>query len=226
MKSIIAIGVDLAFANMGLSRVEIITTGDGYSTLTPCIRCLNLKLVSTSSEDKKVVRKSSDNLRRAIELHDALHAYCDGASFAFVEVPHGSQSAVSAAALGISIGVMASCPIPIIEVNAAEVKAAVGGSRKGVQLTKAEMIAWAAEQWPEANWIRAQHKATVKGRTLPAGRLTNDNEHTADAMAAVKAGISTPAFKQLLTLLDTHEIARPYHHRSALGERRRVLLQV
>lgn len=189
-----AVGIDAAFANMGFARVLVCSE-------TEKITCQDLILASTEAEQQKVVRKSSDRLRRGAELRAAMLTACDGAVFAFVEVPSGTQSAAAAFGLGIAVGILAGCPIPIIEVSPMEVKEAVAGKRVKQGASKAEVIAWAEARWPAAPWLRAKHKAKAKGVTLPAGRLTADNEHLADALASVVAGIQTPEFKRLITLM-------------------------
>lgn len=196
-----AIGVDAAFANIGFASVTL----EAHAGGPVVIRCDGLALVSTEGEDKKVVRRSSDRLRRAGELRAALIRACEGAAFAFVEVPSGTQNAAAAFGLGIAVGVLASCPIPIIEVNPMEVKAAVAGRRVKKGASKSEVVAWAAERWPDAPWLRAAAAARGKGgKVLPKGRLLNDNEHLADAMAAVAAGVDTPEFRRLLALHAVH----------------------
>ena len=105
------VGVDSAFSNMGLARASI-------DLRTGSILINSLRLISTEAQAKKVVRKSSDDLRRARELHGALSEFAPGSLVAFAEVPHGSQSGRASWALGIAVGVLASCPIPMIQVNA------------------------------------------------------------------------------------------------------------
>lgn len=185
----IAVGIDAAFANMGFARVRLDPNPDGKRVR---VACLDLKLVSTQADGHKTVRKSSEELRRAKELNAALVAYCAGASFAFVEVPSGSQSASAARALGIAVGVLSCCPIPIIEVSPMEVKVAVSGNRK-TKANKADIIKWAVRHWPGAPWLRDRGKID--------GRIINDNEHLADAMATVMAGIATPEFQRLLAMV-------------------------
>lgn len=195
-----AIGIDAAFAHMGFCRVVIRQSPKVSGVRFPgdlSIDCTDLRLVSTESENRKVVRKSSDGLRRAQELHAALQEYAEGAQFAFVEVPHGGAlSAAAARAMGMAVGILASCPIPIIEVSPMEVKMAVTGSRKGAQASKAEIIQWAFKLWPSAPWML--HKSN--GKTFKKGDLQNGNEHLADALAIVVAGIQTPEFQRLLAL--------------------------
>lgn len=220
-----AVGVDAAFANMGFAVVDVYAS-PGRET---SIHCLGLQLLSTEkAPDAKLVRVSSDRLRRAQELREALTAACTQAQaqFAFVEVPSGTQNASAAFGLGIAVGVLASCPVPIIEVSPMEVKAAVAGRRVKKGASKAEVIAWAEARWPHAPWIRAQHRATSKGVSLPAGRLTNDNEHLADAMAAVVAGVATSEFQRLIKLNEHHATPGPDNLRLAPRRRAQLLLQV
>ncbi|UNA00802.1 crossover junction endodeoxyribonuclease [Edwardsiella phage vB_EpM_ZHS] len=194
------LSIDVGFANMGFAFVEVDLEREGLKSIS----CQGLELAQTAKADGKAVRVSSDRLRRAQELHEALHKAISksGARVAFAEIPGGNtQSATAAYSLGIAVGILASCSVPIIEVSPMEVKAAVAGRKVQKGASKAEIIAWAANNWPEAPWIRAAHAASSKGKRLEAGRLVNDNEHLADAMATVSAGIQTPAFKQLLSIL-------------------------
>lgn len=219
-----AIGIDAAFSNMGFAHVEIHVRPFGKAD----IYCKQLRLASTTkAADGKTVRVSSDRLRRAQELRTALTSECvlASAQFAFVEVPSGTQSAVAAFGLGISVGVLASCPVPIIEVSPMEVKAAVAGMKVKKGASKAEVIAWAEQRWPDAPWLRATSAGSSKGKKLAAGRLLNDNEHLADALATVAAGIETPEFKRLIAL-HNHATSSTPNQRSASGRRARLLLPV
>ena len=187
-----AIGIDCAFANMGFAMVTLRFVESGVS-----IQCEHTHLATTEKNNDKRVRVSSDRLRRARELHEHMHSMITmwDAKIAFAEVPSGSQDAAASFSLGIAVGVLASCPIPVIEVTPMEVKQAVSGSPK-ISPSKAQIIAWAAHRWPDAGWARAEHAARSKKGILPAGRLLADNEHCADALAIVSAGILTPEFKQ------------------------------
>lgn len=202
-----AVAIDAAFANMGLAHI-VIRQGNnlpsGARFLGPggqglSMDCVNLRLVQTEADkvNAKVVRKSSDDLRRAIELHRALNSYIEewGAQVVFAEIPTGAQSAAAAKYLGAAIGILASVSIPIVEVSPMEVKVAVTGARKG-GVTKPQVIAWAHKLWPRADWIL--HERNGKGWKI--GDLQSCNEHLADALAIAKAGIATPAFQQLLAL--------------------------
>lgn len=201
-----AVGIDAAFANMGFAQVEIENTSRGTQ-----IRCTGLTLVSTEGRDRKEVRKSSDELRRARELHQALQQQCKDVVFAFIEVPSGSQSASAARSLGIAVGVLASCPILIIEVSPMEVKVAVTSDRK-IKASKDDMIAWAVAKWPDAPWLRERKS----------GRILKSNEHLADALATVQAGISTPEFLRVLTMMDKYETPSPTNLGPTSSRRRLV----
>lgn len=192
---LIGVGIDAAFANMGFARVEInvinLAEPTGGMRWIDCLGILALSLVSTEGQDKKVVRKSSNDLRRAQELVQAIKEQCTGADFAFVEVPSGSLSAAAARALGIAVGVIASCPIPIIEVSQQEVKLALLNDKTA---SKDQMITAAMQMWPEAKWLTTKRK----GKVVP----TKSNEHLADACACVVAGIETQEFKRIIALYE------------------------
>ena len=50
------------------------------------------------------------------------------------------------------------------------------------------MIAWATGVYPDAPWKRH------------GGRVTDDNEHLADAVAIAHAGVQTPEFRKVMTM--------------------------
>jgi Holliday junction resolvasome RuvABC endonuclease subunit len=104
-----------------------------------------------------------------------------------VEIPVGSQSARAMASYGICIGVLASINKPMIQVTPTEVKVAATGNKSA---TKREMIIWAFSQNSSLKWLTR----TTNGDNI----LIDKNEHMADAMAAIKAGISTDEFKTIL----------------------------
>ena len=178
------VGLDPSLSNLGICRGIIDLDDDS-------IIVKSLKLVETKGAGKKkVVRQNSEDLERAMALYQGLQEGCQGAKLAFVEIPVGSQSARAMASYGICLGVLASCPIPIIQVTPTEVKKAGYGVATA---TKREMIDWATATYPDANWL------TVKrGGQLV---VTDKNEHLADAAAAISAGIQTDQFRQLASLM-------------------------
>jgi Holliday junction resolvasome RuvABC endonuclease subunit len=173
------IGIDPALNNMGFAHAVI-------DTDTNEIDVRKLVLAETKSHDKKtskVVRKNSDDLSRARVLYNALQEETKGNTFAFAEVPVGSQSARAMASYGICIGVLASCGIPLIQLTPTEVKMASVGIKTA---SKQEMIDWAMSRYPKANWLMRR----LHGELVP----MNDNEHLADAVAAIHAGLESEQF--------------------------------
>lgn len=149
----------------------------------------DLILVDTEGSKAKQVRKNSDDMERARLLSAGMHSACKGASLAIAEVPVGSQSARAMASYGICLGVLAACPIPLIQVNPTEVKLAAVGIKTA---TKEEMIEWATTKFPKAPWL------TVKRAGIMVA--TKANEHLADAVGTIFAAFKTDQFKQAIAL--------------------------
>lgn len=195
MERILVAGLDPAFAAFGIARLWL-----DLKTLEFEFDRFRTVWTDKRAGKGKVVRQNSDDLRRATELHDALHEELKGCTVAFGEIPSGSQRARAAFAFGVAVGVLASVKIPLIQVMPLETKLGSVGSKTA---EKPEIIAWAAERFPEAPWQR--YEADTKNKTGKivnrAGDLHIDNEHVADACAVPHAGIRTPQFKDLLALM-------------------------
>lgn len=180
-------GVDPALSNMGIVLAD-------YDIETKEIEIKNMFLVTTSKESGKQVRVSSDDLRRAVELHDSFQIATKDVDMVFAEIPSGGQSARAVYGFGIAVGIMASCSKPLIQIQPTEAKKAAVGTKTA---SKQEMIEWATEKYPNAPWIRARGKKD--------GAITNANEHLADACAIIQAGINSTEFRNALTILDIKE---------------------
>jgi len=177
------LGLDPSLSNFGIVKATL-------DMVDLSIRIDDLVLIETEREGKrKVVRQNSEDLARAKLLHDGLQKHAQGAALVFAEVPVGSQSARAMASYGVCIGVLASCPVPIIQVTPSEVKQIATGHKNA---TKQEMIEWAVAKYPDAGWF-----AQKKGGVL---RPLNKNEHLADATAAIEAGLATDQFRQVRAL--------------------------
>tara|TARA_R110000851_G_C13102760_1_gene569357 strand:- start:92001 stop:92555 length:555 start_codon:yes stop_codon:yes gene_type:complete len=184
MNAISVTGFDPSFRNFGFSK--------GYICLdTGLIGIQDIKLTKTKKSLEKGIRKNADDLRCARELTRAVDKYIIGSEIIMAEVPVGSQSSRAAWALGITVGVLASVDTPMIQVTPAEVKMASVGCKTA---SKAEMIEWATSLYPELPWLMRKSKGQLV--------YMNDNEHMADAIAVVHAGIKTEQFKQLHSILD------------------------
>jgi len=178
-------GVDPALANMGIARMIL-----DIETLD--LELESLKLTQTEKMTGKTVRQNSDDLRRAIELTGAFQKGVEGCSVVFAEIPSGSQHSRSALGFGVAIGIMAGCPVPLIEVMPSETKIHSAGEKA----TKSQIIRWAVDKYPSKDWIL--HARNGKG--FAKGDLHDDNEHLADAVAVIHAGIQTPEFKRMLAV--------------------------
>ena len=142
----------------------------------------------------KQVRQNSMDLESAKQLCKAALDAAKGAQAIFVEVPVGSQSARAMASYGICVGVLGALRatgIPFFEVTPTEVKVAAVGYKNA---TKADMIKWATEKHPEANWPTYNER----GQTLISEAKA---EHMADATAAIYAGLVCNSFQQMRLFL-------------------------
>lgn len=147
--------------------------------------------MQTEKLSGKTVRQSSDDYRRARELIKGTNGILDahGAQFVFAELPSGSQSARALFAFGIVTAVMAGLTPPLIQVTPREVQiAALGRAGKN----KEAIIEWAVAKYPNVGWLTRK----LKGEVI----LTADNEHMADAVAAIAAGVETVEFAQTMAL--------------------------
>lgn len=176
--------IDPSLRGFGMAKLDLDLKAMTFT------RVVAMELVETEKETGKKVRQNSDDLRRSRQIVKAFHAFVKDVPVVFAEVPSGAQSARAALSFGISIGILAACPKPLIQVMPAETKLATVGTRTA---SKEEMIEWATEHFPDAPWFRHKHKGVMK--------LTDKNEHLADAVAIGHAGIVTDQFLQLLALL-------------------------
>jgi len=179
MTTIYVAGFDPSFNNFG-----IVTAGVCIETQEVFIFDMELVASKPDKAVRKVVRKNSEDLARARVLQQAMAGACEGKTIAFAEVPVGSQSARAMASYGVCVGVLASCPIPLVEVTPSEVKMAGAGTKTA---SKDDMIQWAVAKHPNAPWRRTKRNGVMV--------LTNDNEHLADALAAIYAGMATEQFR-------------------------------
>lgn len=184
-RKIEVVGMDPSLRNFGLVKATI-----DLENLTVDVYKMDLAKSENGVKKTKTVRKNSDDLDRAKHIQEAMIAACEGAAFAFVEVPVGSQSARAMASYGICVGVLSSCPIPMIQVTPVEVKVAGTGIKTA---TKDEMIEAAVQWQPGAPWLTRKLKGEIQ--------MIGDNEHLADACFAIKAGMATPEFKSILNTL-------------------------
>jgi hypothetical protein len=152
----------------------------------------------------KQLRVNSRDAEAACQLAAAAWEAAQGAHAVFVEVPVGSQSARAMASYGICVGILGALRargLAFFEVTPTEVKLAGPGDKTA---SKHAMIAWAMARHPGAPWPTYQQKGQ---QHVSAARA----EHMADAVAAIYAGVASPAFHQVLPFL----AAAPYEESHA-----------
>lgn len=184
MSLIKVVAFDPSMSNFGICLATV-----DANTLKPTIE--DLQLIKTEPETKKGVKKVSDDIRRAKEVLAGMRDACEGRALAIVEVPLGVAAQYNHAIFnsGLVTGVLAACPIPLIQVFPQDVKVTAIGRR---QAAKEEMIEWAMEKYPSAPWRMRRF-----GNAL---RPIADNEHLADAVAILETGLKTTDFAQAASM--------------------------
>ena len=182
------VGFDPSLRNWGIAK-GIFIPGP-----YPRLHIEKVDVINPELPTGKQVRQNSIDLESAKQLCAAALSAAKDAQAIFVEVPVGSQSARAMASYGICVGVLGALRatgIPFFEVTPTEVKMASAGKKTA---TKLEMIQWAMNQHPEANWPRYKQNGVVKVSEAKA-------EHMADATAAIYAGLACNSFQQLLPFM-------------------------
>lgn len=183
------LGMDPSYRNWGLA--------DGMLDLDSGVFELGQILIIKGEDlDGKQVRKNSSDVHLATELCRGIFPLAQKCQVVFAEVPVGSQSAYGMKSYGIVCGILGAmrlAGIEIIQVDALDVKESLTGNKNA---SKKQMIDAAVAEYPNANWPRQ----TQNGSKHKKGDLKNESEHCADAIAAIHAGVRTPAFQTLMRL--------------------------
>jgi Holliday junction resolvasome RuvABC endonuclease subunit len=196
MSKILIAGIDPGFRNFGVARLRL----DLDSLDMEVDDLILMKTESGTGGKQKVIRKNSDDLRRAIEQNQGFRKAVEGCAIGFAEIPSGAQDHRAAMGFGISIGIIACSPIPILQVQNFEAKLAAVGTKTA---SKDEMIEWAMELYPDAPWLRYERNFKTKKK----GEPKDENEHLADGIAIAKAGIGLQEFQQLKAVWKATAIA-------------------
>jgi Holliday junction resolvasome RuvABC endonuclease subunit len=186
MKKIRIAGVDPSLSNTGIA------IGD-YDIETADWTIDTVRLIETKKSQNKQLRRNSDDVRRVQELMRGMHEEIKDCAAVFAEVPGGAQSsramfsnAICIAMLG-SIGTTGnSMTGSFFQVQPSEVKMLACGSKHAA---KEEMIEWAHEKFPDLDWFMYR------------GKLQAKNEHIADAIAAINAGVQLDEFRNLTQII-------------------------
>lgn len=180
MDKIRIMSIDSSLANTGVA-IGYYFNGE--------IEITSIDLTETVKDKSKMIRASSDTIIRCRQTYNfVMNIYNEfQPQIVFAETPSGSQNSSAMKSYGATCQLIATFPIPPIEVNPREVKLLSVGNDKA---TKKEMIEWASKLYPNLKWDRNKN-----------GSLKNKNEHMADAIAIAISGIQTPQFKQLISLM-------------------------
>ena len=164
-----------------------------YDVDTKKLTITSLSVIEPALPTGKQVRQNSKDLEAANQLTTGALAAARESNATFIEVPVGSQSARAMCGYGVCVGILGALRcggIPFFEVTPTEVKvAAVGYSNA----KKREMIAWAMEAHPEANWPMYKKNGAMLVSEAQA-------EHMADAIGAIYAGVQGNSFQQMLAM--------------------------
>ena len=182
------LAIDSSLAHTGIAIGEINLDG------TFTVEVIDLQ-ETEKTKQKKQVRASSDTIRRCRETFEFVQGYIRNIKPAiiFVETPSGSQSASGMKSYGVTCQLIASLYPEPIQVTPDEVKMASVGSKTA---SKRAMINWAHDKYPTLTWIWR----TIKGQR----NLQDNNEHMADAIGIVHAGVQTEEFKKLQRILNSN----------------------
>jgi Holliday junction resolvasome RuvABC endonuclease subunit len=178
------VSIDSSLANTGIASGKInFVTGE--------VIVNKISLVETTKSKNKQIRANSDSIGRTRETYNFVKNEIELVKprMIFAETPSGSQSAAGMKSYGATCQLIGSLTPQPIEVTPEEVKMASVGKKTA---SKEDMMNWASKLHPDVEWIR--NKST--------GELQNKNEHMADAIAIVYAGIQTKEYKQLISLLN------------------------
>jgi hypothetical protein len=155
---------------------------------------LDIAIAQPPKDKHKSTRQNSKDVTAAHFTVQYIEPYIRYANINFIEVPVGSKGARAMFAYGYCCGIAGSMRAhnhSLIEVDAKQVKMAV--TRDG-NASKDSMIIECMKQYPHLPWPMK----TAKGETT---YVKGKAEHMADAIGAVKAGIKTKEFQDLLSMM-------------------------
>lgn len=184
LKTFTVLGLDPSLKNIGAMKLKItFNVKDNFKVTGFEFIGLGLSETNPDGTKSRFRKKNEEDRSRAIEHREFLKEQLKGVDFVFCELPHGSQTARAMASYGIVIGLTAWIEIPFFVVSPTELKVVACNSKTA---TKQQMLDWATTKLPEAPWL-------TKGEVL-----LNKNEHIADALAAIVAGVQSQTFKQAM----------------------------
>ena len=195
MSIITMLGIDPSLTHTGWAVSEVDLQA------REIVRVVDWGTVITAPTKIKSVRRNSDDLERSraivTTLNDAIQRH--SIKIAASEIPSGAQSARAALSFGVSVGILASLPIPLIQVMPTETKLASHGTKTA---DKEDIVRWALAKteghpitWPTG---KKKNEWEIE---LNGGYVVKGVEHQADAIAVTQAAIKNEQFRQLAGML-------------------------
>lgn len=186
-------GFDPSFRNWGMSFGWLDLNDLSYTVDS-------LHLIQTAAPSDKKVKKNTADTESAFQLQKGVITKIEehGVKMVFAELPDSGQSYRAGVAHGCVLGAIARLrmeSIPVIYLSQRQLKMAATNS---LTATKAMMIEWARNKHPDAGWlIHQRNGAKHKKGDYDDAR----NEHLADSIAAIEAGVQDPEFLTILEIL-------------------------
>lgn len=150
----------------------------------------DLVLSKTVKSNDKKVKRADDDFGRFVQHIGAVRdlAAKHNVKYIFGEIPSGAQDARAAFAFGGVTAILAgfSHDYPTITVTPQQVKLAATGIKHA---DKEDIIAAMYDRFPHAPWIRSKKPNAMNIHDGDGTYLTNANEHLADSIACVLAGL-------------------------------------
>jgi len=172
------VGIDPALRNTGIVSADLINND---------IKINYVKLIETTTLNEKP--KAVDDYKRINFIYNNLRLIIDNHDLIIAEFPIGSQSSRAMVSYATSISILACFNKPIIPVTPNDIKKYIGIKNA----SKSDSINYVRQHYPNFPFILKNNK------------ILNKNEHLADAMIAILAGIKKaddePAFINFFQLL-------------------------
>jgi Holliday junction resolvasome RuvABC endonuclease subunit len=182
-ETIKVLGLDGSLQNFGIA------VGTVHIATKELVSVDQLVLSKTSKSTDKKLKRADDDFNRFREHWLTIETIIamDKPLHVFGEIPSGAQDARAAFAFGGVTAILAGLSLTnnLITVTPAEVKLAATGWKHA---DKEDIIAAMHGLYPTANWIKSR-KPNAMAIEKDGWYLTNANEHLADAVAIILAGI-------------------------------------
>lgn len=198
MAIITMLGIDPSLTHTGWAVVQVDTVA------LQIVNLVDMGTIVTAPSKVKNVRKSSDDVARARAIATKLAAVIQqhGIKVGTCEVPSGGQSASAAKAFGIAIGILASLPIPLIEMSPREVKMATAGTAIA---DKEDMVRWAFDLTTRIGGVDLWEVGPKNDWEMKVGNkyVLKHQEHQADAICGTHAALRSTQFQQLAAMMNS-----------------------